>query len=52
MYKKKKMYMGRDEHGRMGYFESDNNPVGEFVTLNITKANGISLYGERAKGDE
>lgn len=49
---KKKMYMGRDEHGRMGYFESDNNPVGEFVTLNITKANGISLYGERAKGDE
>ncbi|MDE5547512.1 MAG: MiaB/RimO family radical SAM methylthiotransferase, partial [Clostridia bacterium] len=49
---KKKMYMGRDEHGRMGYFQSEGNPVGEFVKLHITKANGISLYGVRAEGNE
>ncbi|MDE5721252.1 MAG: tRNA (N6-isopentenyl adenosine(37)-C2)-methylthiotransferase MiaB [Clostridia bacterium] len=45
--KKKKLYCGRDEYGRMSYFESNNNAIGEFVTLKITKANGISLYGER-----
>ena len=44
--KKKGMYMGRDEFGRMGYFESEKDCVGEFVTLHITRANGISLYGE------
>ncbi|MDE7181644.1 MAG: tRNA (N6-isopentenyl adenosine(37)-C2)-methylthiotransferase MiaB [Clostridia bacterium] len=45
--KKKGMYCGRDEYGRMCYFESENNAIGEFVNLKITKANGISLYGER-----
>lgn len=49
---KKKMYMGRDEHGRMGYFHSEGNPIGEFVKLRITKANGISLYGVRAEENE
>ena len=44
---KKGMYLGRDPYGRMGYFVSDTNPVGEFVTLKITRASGISLYGER-----
>lgn len=44
---KKKMYLGRDEYGRMGYFESDENEIGNFVNLKITKANGISLYGEK-----
>ncbi len=43
---KKGLYLGRDEFGRMGYFPSDKNMVGEFVTLKITKANGISLFGE------
>ena len=43
---KKGLYLGRDEFGRMGYFKSDKNVVGEFVLLNVTKANGISLFGE------
>lgn len=43
---KKQLYLGRDEFGRMGYFASKENVLGKFVTLNITKANGISLYGE------
>jgi tRNA A37 methylthiotransferase MiaB len=40
------MYLGRDEFGRMGYFKSEKNMIGEFVNLKITRANGISLYGE------
>lgn len=43
---KKQMYLGRDEFGRMGYFKSDKNRIGEFVQLKVTKANGISLFGE------
>lgn len=43
---KKGLYLGRDEFGRMGYFESDQDVVGEFVLLKVTKANGISLFGE------
>ena len=43
---KKGLYMGRDEFGRMGYFTSENNPIGQFINLKITKANGISLFGE------
>lgn len=43
---KKGMYMGRDEFGRMGYFKSDENRIGEFIRLRIVRANGISLYGE------
>ncbi|MBE5752356.1 MAG: tRNA (N6-isopentenyl adenosine(37)-C2)-methylthiotransferase MiaB [Clostridiales bacterium] len=50
--KKKGLYMGRDEFGRMGYFESETDAVGKFVDLHITKANGISLYGERVKNTE
>ena len=44
--KKKGLYLGRDEFGRMGYFQSETDKIGAFVTLKITKANGISLYGE------
>ncbi|MDE5667887.1 MAG: tRNA (N6-isopentenyl adenosine(37)-C2)-methylthiotransferase MiaB [Clostridia bacterium] len=44
---KKGLYQGRDGYGRMAYFASDKNAVGEFVNLKITEANGISLYGER-----
>ena len=43
---KKGLYLGRDEFGRMGYFKSKKNMIGEFVMLKITKANGISLFGE------
>jgi len=43
---KKGLYLGRDEFGRMGYFTSDTNVVGEFIQLKITRANGISLFGE------
>ncbi len=46
---KKGLYMGRDEFGRMGYFHADSDKIGEFVLLNITKANGISLFGEVVK---
>ena len=42
---KKHFYIGRDCYGRMGYFQSETNRVGEFVMLRVTKANGISLYG-------
>ena len=44
--KKKDLYLGRDEFGRMGYFTSESNVIGKFIQLKITKANGISLYGE------
>ncbi len=44
---KKKMYLGRDEYGRMGYFENDKDVIGEFVDIKITNANGVSLIGEK-----
>ncbi len=45
---KKKTYLGRDEYGRMAYFESDKNEKGNFVNVNIESANGISLVGVKA----
>ena len=42
---KKGLYLGRNESGRMGYFASDKNVIGEFVNLNVERANGISLFG-------
>lgn len=42
---KRGMYLGRDIYGRMGYFKSEENRNGEFVTLEIVESNGISLYG-------
>ncbi len=43
---KKGLYLGRNEYGRMGYFESKEDVFGKFVDLKINKANGISLYGD------
>lgn len=43
---KKGLYLGRDEFGRMGYFKSEKSVVGKFVSLKITRANGISLFGD------
>ena len=42
---KKGLYLGRNESGRMGYFASEKNVIGEFVDLNVERANGISLFG-------
>ena len=50
--KKRGLYLGRDEYGRMGYFQSDKDRIGDFVRLKITDASGISLYGELADGEE
>ena len=42
---KKGLYLGRNEAGRMGYFTSEKNVIGEFVDLRVERANGISLFG-------
>jgi tRNA-2-methylthio-N6-dimethylallyladenosine synthase len=47
---KKGLYLGRDEFGRMGYFQSEKDVIGQFIQLKITKANGISLFGEMQEG--
>lgn len=46
---KRGLYLGRDEFGRMGYFHSDKNVVGEFVNLAVKEASGVSLMGELVK---
>ena len=43
---KKRQYLGRDEYGRMGYFTSDANHIGEFVKLRVSETSGVSLAGE------
>ena len=42
---KKNKFLGRDTYGRMAYFDG-NDLFGKFVNVKITKAGGISLYGE------
>ena len=44
---KRGLYLGREPLGRMGYFASENNCIGEFVRIRVTRANGVSLYGEK-----
>ncbi len=43
---KTQKYLGRDEYGRMVYFDSPTPVIGELLTVRIDKANGISLFGE------
>ena len=43
---KRGLFLGRDEYGIMGYFACDKNVIGEFVTLAVKEANGVSLMGE------
>jgi len=43
--KKKNCYIGRDEYGRMAYFKSEKNVIGEFINVKITSANGVSIMG-------
>ena len=47
---KKESYLGRDEFGRMAYFKSNEDLIGKFVNVKITKAGGISLIGEIVGG--
>ena len=47
--KKRGMYLGRDEYGRMGYFASDTDLVGAFVKIKVEQANGVSLTGSIAE---
>ncbi len=42
---KRDLYFGRDEYGRMGYFNAKVNYIGKFVKLKIDDANGVSLFG-------
>ncbi len=44
--KEKNLYLGRDEYGRMVHFISEKDVLGEFCTVKITKAGGMSLRGE------
>ena len=48
---KKGLYLGREPLGRMGYFAADHNCVGEFVQMRVTRANGISLYGDLVQAE-
>ena len=43
---KKGSYLGRDEYGRMGYFKSERDRVGEFVKIRVSETSGVSLAGE------
>lgn len=47
--KKKKKYLGRDERGRMAYFNGDESVLGNFVNVKITATGGMSLLGEIVK---
>ncbi len=47
--KKRGMYLGRDEYGRMGYFASNKDLVGSFVKIKVEQANGVSLTGSIAE---
>lgn len=46
--KKRGLYLGRDEYGRMGYFASDSDERGNFIKIKVNRVNGISLYGDKA----
>jgi tRNA-2-methylthio-N6-dimethylallyladenosine synthase len=46
---KKDKYFGRDTHGRMVYFDGEEQDVGKFINVKIQKTGGISLMGEKVK---
>lgn len=48
---KKGLYLGRDEYGRMGYFASDKDRIGEFVRIKVSETSGVSLMGVMAEGN-
>lgn len=46
---KRGLYLGRDEYGRMGYFKSDTDKIGQFVRFRVSETSGVSLSGELAE---
>lgn len=46
--KKRGLYFGRDEYGKMAYLESAENVIGKFTNVKIRSANGVSLFGDIA----
>ena len=44
---KKKMYLGRDVYGRMAYFASEVDLIGEFVNVKISRAGAFDLFGSQ-----
>ncbi len=46
---KKQKYMGRDTYGRMTYFHSEKDIIGEFVLIKVNSVSGVSLNGEIVK---
>lgn len=46
---KKKVYLGRDERGRMAYAPYKENVVGKFAEVEITSTGGMSLLGNIKK---
>ncbi|MGN0808214.1 MAG: tRNA (N6-isopentenyl adenosine(37)-C2)-methylthiotransferase MiaB [Candidatus Coproplasma sp.] len=46
---KKGLYLGRNEYGRMAYFDSETDVIGQFLNVKVDSANGVSLYGKVVK---
>lgn len=44
---KRGLYLGRNEYGRMVYFASENDELGNFVKVKVNEANGVSLFGDK-----
>ena len=44
---KRGLYQGRNEFGRMVYFASQNDEIGNFVQVKVNEANGVSLFGDK-----
>ncbi|MBQ7642583.1 MAG: radical SAM protein, partial [Clostridia bacterium] len=49
---KKKAYMGRDEYGKMAYFPAETNVIGQFLSVEILSAGGMSLMGKITKAEK
>ncbi|MGN0805241.1 MAG: tRNA (N6-isopentenyl adenosine(37)-C2)-methylthiotransferase MiaB [Candidatus Coproplasma sp.] len=43
---KRGLYLGRNEFGRMVYFGSQADVVGQFLNIKVQSANGVSLFGD------
>lgn len=44
---KRGLYLGRNEYGRMVYFASEKDELGNFVKVKVNEANGVSLFGDK-----
>jgi len=43
---KRGLYLGRNELGRMAYFASEKDVIGQFLNVKVDSANGVSLFGD------